>query len=884
MRSVLLHPHLLVLLLFFGIKGFAQEKVLQRKLDSLKTKDNLTDWVYDRIDYATFTTQTNLSFLLATQPWRKAKTADEHNALLSLLNNKGYYQLLSGNILGSIDSYEAGYRYYLKNKVANYEIVEYTIKPLSNNYTRLGDYERALYLQQLALNFLIQTKDQPENVAAVYSNMAISYRAMNKLNEAESSIKKGLKLVKPHTKAYIMLNNILADISNDKGDYLTAAKLIESNIVKQKNSNTDNAYWLMGAYTTAGTAYFNLKNAAKADEYLNKAVQLISTNFKGTRLREQANIYTLKGKVKLLRQQPLLAISDFKKTLSILKVNSPAGNPIVSKIYGDNKLIEVFEQMANSYLQLKKPDEAFNYIKLSLFSADKIRNEFVDDQTKERLQADLKYLTEKAIDIAHQRYLSTKNKDLLQTILELAEHSKARTLFDQIKRNQQSLIANRKDSLFIKKQAFERAIIYNEKQELESKDQFTNKNTDSLKFYLALVNKQIKQKYAQFNFENDLNVEKLLAILPKGRVIEYFVGKESIYLIDIKDGKLNQVIKLPNSQSIKSVVKTFTQLYFTNGPSAMLNAPKAFYLASYQIYQQLLAPISFAKGEKIIIIPDEVLGYLSFDGLLTDGNYKPNIATWPFLIKKNTTTYAFSLQTLSLKKQVNNDKKFTGLFITHQNNNKPLKAVQDEADAIEKKLNGKFVFNDKVNKERFNIAFEESTVLHIGTHAYLSGKNQQPTLSFDKEQLFLFELDAKKQAPALVILSACRTADGLLANGEGIISLSRGFNALGTPATIAGLWNVNDVAASVITSNFYQHLLDGKSSGEALHQAKLDWLNTNHNSDALHLPYYWDSLIYMGNDQHIELKSATNWWWIIGIGTVLLLIFSAYFFLNKQKR
>lgn len=864
--------------------SFAQENVLQRKLDSLKKQDSLSDWIYDRIDYATLSTQTNLNFLLATQPWRKAKTADEHYALLSLLNTKGYYQLLAGNILGSINSYEAAYRYYLKNKIADYEIVEYTLKPLSNNYTRLGDYERALYLQQLAVNFLIKIKDQPENIAAVYSNMAISYRAMGKLAEAENSVKKGLKLVQPSMLAYIMLNNILADIANDKENYLTAAKLIENNTVKQKTGSTYNAYWLMGTYTTAATAYFNLKNAAKADEYLNKAIQLISTNFRNTRLREQANIYTLKGKVKLLLNQPLLAIEDFKKTLSILKVVDQKGHPVLNKIYGENKLIDVFEQMANSYLQLKKPDEALNYIKLALFSADKIRNEFVDDQTKERLQSDLKYLTEKGIDLAYQRYSLTKNKDLLQTILELAEHSKARTLFDQIQRNQQSLITNNKDSLFIKKQAFERAIIYNEKQELESKDQFTNKNTDSLKFYLALVNKQIKQKYAQFNFENEVNVGKLLSDLPKGRVIEYFVGKEAIYAIDIKDGKLNQVIKLVNSQSIKSDVKTFTQLYFTNGPGAMLNTPKSFYLASHQLYQKLLSQINFAKDEKVIIIPDEVLGYLSFDGLITDGNYKSSIATWPFLIKKNTITYAFSLQTLSLKKQVNTDKKFTGLFITHQNNNKPLKAVQDEADAIKKQLNGEFLFNHKVNTQTFNTAFEESTVLHIGTHAYLSGKNQQPTLSFDEEQLFLFELGAKKQAPALVVLSACRTADGLLANGEGIISLSRGFNALGTPATIAGLWNVNDAAASVITSNFYQHLLDGKSGGEALHQAKLDWLNKTHSSDALYLPYYWDSLIYMGSDQHIELKSATNWWWMIGIGTVLLLICSAYFFLNKQKR
>ncbi len=200
--------------------------------------------------------------------------------------------------------------------------------------------------------------------------------------------------------------------------------------------------------------------------------------------------------------------------------------------------------------------------------------------------------------------------------------------------------------------------------------------------------------------------------------------------------------------------------------------------------------------------------------------------------------------------------------------------MEDEASAIQRIVSGDLHFNDKVNTAVMNDAFEHSRVLHISTHAYLSGKNQEPTLDLDKEKLFLFELSAKKHAPSLVVLSACRTADGLLANGEGIISLSRGFNAIGTPATIAGLWNVNDVTAAEIISRFYQHLISRKSSGEALHQAKIDWLNTPQSNSSLYLPYYWDNLIFMGTDQVIELSAANNWKLITGvsIGLAMLLV------------
>jgi len=888
MRSALYYLILITLLIGSNTYVSAQKNVFEQHLDSLKRQNNLTDWIYDRLDHVAENTQVNLAYLMNTKPWRQAKLMEEHHAILTLLNSKGYYQLLDGNILTAIRNYEDAYSYYQKNKVGKYEIVEYTLKPLSNCYTRLGDYERALYLQHLSINFLIKTNDLPETIASVYSNLAISYRSMGNTFEAEKSALNGLKLTKTNTSTYLLLNNILADILIDNGDDLGAAKLIENNIAKQKNINTENGYSLMGSYTTGGIAYLNLKNYKKAELYLNKALYIINTFFKGARLREQANIFTLKGRVKLQQQQPLLAIKDFKQTLLILKVANADGSPIVSKIYGDNKLVEVFEQMANAYLDLHKPDEAFNYIKLALFSADKIRNEFANDQTKERLQADLKYITEKGIDLAYQRYLQTKDKKLWLSILELAEQSKARTLFDQIKRNQQSLLSNRNDSLFIKKQAFERAIIYNEKQELEAKNKVANKNTDSLKFYLALIDKQIKQKYKQFNLDNELNVAKLLKTLPKANIIEYFVGRNAIYAIIIKDGQVNQVVKLAHADQIKLNTKTYADHYFQQGPNAMLNDPKTFYSASHQLYQQLLGQIKFGKGEKVVVIPDEVLGYLSFDGLITDAAYQPQIAKWPFLIKQHILTYAFSLQTLALAKPVALTKNFTGLFITHQkNNNKPLKAVQDEADAIKNLLSGRFLFNDEVNTQTFNTAFEQSTVLHIGTHAYLSGKNQEPTLDFEKGKLFLFELDAKKNAPVLVVLSACRTADGLLANGEGIISLSRGFNALGTPATIAGLWNVNDVAASVITSSLYEHLLEGKSGGEALHQAKLDWLNKPQTSDALYLPYYWDSLIYMGTDQQIALTPATNWSLLLGF-TGGIIALAGFFFLlirrSKMKR
>jgi CHAT domain-containing protein len=888
MRQALIFLSLLLLIFGLNTITFAQSDALKRKLDSLKAKDNLSDWITERMAFIAENPQQRLAFSMDTQKklWRNPKSYDEHYIFLDLLSSQGYDQLLNGNILGSISSYEAALTYYYKHKVVDYEIAEFIVKPLSNNYTRLGDFESALNLQQRALNFLIKTHDKPNNIATHYCNMAISYHSMGNYAAAEKCIMEGLKIVGPNDKVVIMLNNILADIWYEKGEFIKAAKLIEANIGRQKNINKESAYWLMSAYTSSGNIHLALHQINKADDYYRKAIQLIEKYYPRIRLREKANILTKIGRIKLLQNQPLLALQFFHQTLATLKITDSKYRLINAKIYGDNKLIDVFEQMATAYQKLNKTNEALKYIKLALFVSDKIRNEFGDNLTKERLQADLKTIAERGIEICYQSFLQNGDKQTLQTILALAEQTKSRTLLDQIKKNQQLVAANLKDSIFTKKQALERAIIYHEKQDLENNADHSDRIIGSLKYDLSLINKQIKSKYHQFNFDNDTtDLNKLLSALPNQNIIEYFVGKNAVYIIAIKNKKVETVIKINDAELIKRQITNYATTYFQNGPNAMLNAPKTFFFASNQLYKTILAGIKLSPHQRLIIIPDGEIGYLSFDGLITSPNYQPDIASWPFLIKNNIITYAFSLKTLLASKPANNPKNFTGLFITHQNNsNTPLKEVQEEAAKIKKVVNGNFLMDEEANVKSFNKAFEESKILHIGTHSYLSGKNKEPTLAFDQEKLFLFELAVKKSAPSLVVLSACRTADGLLANGEGIISLSRGFNAIGTPATIAGLWNVNDNAASIITSNFYQHLINHKSTGEALHQAKIDWLSSFQAADALYLPYYWDSLIYMGADQTIVLNPAKNWWLLIGIGGTLLIVTGIFIFrLNKRK-
>jgi CHAT domain-containing protein len=74
----------------------------------------------------------------------------------------------------------------------------------------------------------------------------------------------------------------------------------------------------------------------------------------------------------------------------------------------------------------------------------------------------------------------------------------------------------------------------------------------------------------------------------------------------------------------------------------------------------------------------------------------------------------------------------------------------------------------------------------------------------------------------LVVLSACDTGLGKVADGEGVLGLQRAFQMAGARTVVASLWKVNDAATSVLMEEFYANLWKMKLPKlEALRQAQL---------------------------------------------------------------
>lgn len=95
----------------------------------------------------------------------------------------------------------------------------------------------------------------------------------------------------------------------------------------------------------------------------------------------------------------------------------------------------------------------------------------------------------------------------------------------------------------------------------------------------------------------------------------------------------------------------------------------------------------------------------------------------------------------------------------------------------------------------------------------------------------------------LVVLSACETGVGDVANGEGVYGLRRAFVMAGAESQLISLWKVDDNGTKELMVKYYDKLLAKAGRSEALRQTQLEFLkNPNYNH-----PYYWAAFIPSGD-------------------------------------
>ena len=118
-------------------------------------------------------------------------------------------------------------------------------------------------------------------------------------------------------------------------------------------------------------------------------------------------------------------------------------------------------------------------------------------------------------------------------------------------------------------------------------------------------------------------------------------------------------------------------------------------------------------------------------------------------------------------------------------------------------------------------------VVHFATHALVDEASVANTAlalaPTEHEDGFIRagELAALPFRAELVVLSACRTAGGVVVRGEGVQGLASPFIAAGARAVAATWWPIGDEATVRLIDDFYRAMADGAPAADALRTAKL---------------------------------------------------------------
>ncbi|MCA9054183.1 MAG: CHAT domain-containing protein, partial [Planctomycetaceae bacterium] len=100
-------------------------------------------------------------------------------------------------------------------------------------------------------------------------------------------------------------------------------------------------------------------------------------------------------------------------------------------------------------------------------------------------------------------------------------------------------------------------------------------------------------------------------------------------------------------------------------------------------------------------------------------------------------------------------------------------------------------------------------------------------------------LDCDLRGTELVVLSACETAVGETATGEGVAGLQMAFQLAGAGEVMATLWKIPDEETAELMTYFWDQRPQAKSSTAALRSAQLKLIESLDDAGLPSHPYYW---------------------------------------------
>lgn len=356
---------------------------------------------------------------------------------------------------------------------------------------------------------------------------------------------------------------------------------------------------------------------------------------------------------------------------------------------------------------------------------------------------------------------------------------------------------------------------------------------------------EIDRELASLVTVSRMDISELQGLLPPNEtLVEYFGSKDTFFAFVVNHRQV-RAVKL-DVKGLNEDIKTFRKEIITkakgyngSGIDSVLNKLQH---TGELLYQKLIHPIKDKMTSKnITIVPHGALHYLPFCALYSGKEYLldqfniqilPSASVLPFLH--------------------GDSKGYTGEFIVFGNPDLgdpryDLPYAQAEAlTIVEGQPNSKILIRKQATETFLKKWGNQFKYVHFACHGVYNPETPMESsllLSGDNENdgtLSVAELYDLKLNADLVTLSACETALGVVANGDDVVGLSRGFLYAGADSIVSSLWKVDDEATSILMKHFYRSLKE-KDKRAALRSAQLKVSKTY----CPH-PYFWAAFQLIG--------------------------------------
>lgn len=340
-----------------------------------------------------------------------------------------------------------------------------------------------------------------------------------------------------------------------------------------------------------------------------------------------------------------------------------------------------------------------------------------------------------------------------------------------------------------------------------------------------------------------IDAGSLLDVLRPGeRAFSFMLGPEASWLFTAtRDGVTAH--RLPPRREIEKRVAMFLGLF--GGAGAVPLPSEAVEAAEEELFRLLVAPAGDvpAPGERLVVIPDGALHRLPFALLRRNGRrladdheifYAPSIRVLGVLRNRaHGRSGAYRMLAVGNGGATGSGRvyPFTNVPV------EPLPHADEEAAAVAAMFEPSLALvGAEAGEKQLETALRRgATMLHIAAHSavddadprrsfiVLASERFDSTSTASADGILQWHEIASLPADAsLVTLSACRSAAGVVAAGEGVMGITQAFLQAGATCVLASRVDVPDGYARRFMQAFYRRLRDGAGAAAALKAARLD--------------------------------------------------------------